>query len=405
MNYGLLFILWITLLFIPSKIHAQEYDHLVMEMDIQDSVARITAHYQLSESIYDSVYFLLNPEFKIYSVTADGLSSYTMEMKEGRPFPFWLLKFNDSSTSKNVIVKFEYEINLSQQNHMRSNWIELNADKLWQPNTDINNRITYELTILNLPDGYTFISHSDASVEYNDDRIIVKKLNPWYEVLFLAGNDMQKWTFDTDITIIGSNQIPETTVESIGSKVRNSIDLLNESIGKSDPIQDFIVVLRNTNRDEIGYQVNRKNMIITGADFNSYGNLSHEVAHFWWSKANFVKEPWMNESFANYSMYQVMEKYVPSDYQALLEKHKTIADDAIPVSEATSFAENAYPSFYYKGAVLLMELEEKIGRDKMNAILASCIENDIATTQGFLRELARITNQEISNVFAESLKN
>jgi len=232
--------------------------------------------------------------------------------------------------------------------------------------------------------------------------LTIKKDKPWYEVLVIAGKDLKEWEYDQNIILIGSQEIADSTFQSIGKKVKNSIDMLNGYFGMSDPIISFKVVLRNTSRDELGYQYNRRDMIITGTDFNDYGNFSHEVAHYWWSKANFINEPWINESFANYSMYLVLKEFDSEDYQRLLGSNRELSKNAIPVASASLFAKDSYHSYYHKGAIHLIDLEEKIGSELMRQLLSSCVEKKINTTENFLQELEKLSNKE-NRIFFEGL--
>lgn len=379
-------------------IWAQKKDHLSMILTFKkDSTVQVNAKYQtiLKEKV-DSIYFLLNPSYELDTIASKGLKSYKIIQKAGVPLPFWNLKYNDLiNVNEPLIVEFKYKINLSQQNHMKSNWIELNADKLWFPNLNaLNNEFTYDVSIIDLPKSYRLMTHTDAIVTKVGNHIYIKKETPWYEVLLLAGNNMKEWHYDENITLIGSETITDSTFHSLGSKVKKSIDLLNSTFSKSDPITSFKVVLRNTDRKELGFQFNRRNMIVTGTDFNDYGNLSHEIAHFWWSRANFINEPWMNESFANYSMYLVLKAFDIEDYKKILAENREIAKTAIPVIKANLFATDSYNSYYYKGTLHLLSLEEKIGTNIMYRLLSSCVEKNINTTAGFLMELERLTTKE-----------
>ena len=391
-----------------SSTWAQKSDHLSMNMHFKDSTVFIEAKYQsVSEVNGDSNYFLLNPGFEIDTIKSKNLMSYRVTQKKGMPLPFYRLEINGvRDTTEMLAVEFKYKINLSEQNHMKSDWIELNADKLWFPNLGaINNELTYEVTITDFPESYYLVTHTDAKVTQGKDIITIKKDNPWYEVLVLAGKDLKEWEYDQNITLIGSQEIADSTFQSIGKKVKNCIDMLNGYFGMSDPINSFKVVLRNTAKDEIGYQYNRRDMIITGTDFNDYGNLSHEIAHYWWSKANFIKEPWMNESFANYSMYLVLREFDSEDYQKLLASNRELSKNAIPVSSASLFATDSYNSYYHKGAIHLIDLEEEIGSELMRQLLSICVEKNINTTENFLQELETLTNKENRNFFEDLLKN
>jgi hypothetical protein len=390
-----------------SSSWAQKPDHLSMNMHFKDSTVFIEAKYESAYNVNrDSIYFLLNPGFEIDTIKAKDLMSYRITQKKGMPLPFYRLEFNEPrDTSEMLVVEFKYKINLSEQNHMKSDWIELNADKLWFPNLgEINNEFTYEVTITNFPESYRLVTHTDAKVTQEKNTLTIKKDNPWYEVLVLAGKDLKEWEYDQNIILIGSQEIADSSFQSIGNKVKNSIDMLNGYFGMSDPITSFKVVLRNTSRAELGFQFNRRDMIITGTDFNDYGNLSHEIAHYWWSKANFINEPWMNESFANYSMYQVLKKFDSEDYQRLLARNRELSKNAIPVASASLFTADSYNSYYHKGAIHLIDLEEKIGAELMRQLLSSCVEKSINTTENFLQELEKQTNKENRDFFEGLLK-
>lgn len=403
---------WISQLFFiflfSTIVVGKPSDHINIELKFEDSIAHVRAEYsKISDITADSLLFLLNPEFDIDTIKSDKLVSSDLIMKKGRPFPFWRLHYSEPFDEGDEIqITFEYTIELVAQNHFSSDWIELTVDKLWFPNYgDLNNKFTYDLHILNFPDSWTFIGQTDADIVYTDTGISVHLDYPWYEVFVLAGKDLKKWSFDEDITILARENASDSTLRLMSKIARNSIDLLNRTIGKSDPIDKFTLVFRNTTRVELGYQTNRKDLIITGVEFGDYANLSHEIAHYWWNKANFIEEPWINESFANYSMYKVIEQYDSLAYQRLSEKNRVLAENTIPVSSATLFAENSYTSYYHKGAIHLLDLESRIGREKMERLLSNCISKEINTTTGFLDEIENVTNKENREFFADLLDN
>ena len=102
-------------------------------------------------------------------------------------------------------------------------------------------------------------------------------------------------------------------------------------------------------------------------------------------------------------MYKVIEKYDTSNYNRLLAKNKALIANSIPVSEASLFANDAEVSYYHKGAILLLELENRIGNKKMEDLLSLCVKNEIKTTEGFLEAVETVTDIETRTYFAESL--
>ena len=127
------------------------------------------------------------------------------------------------------------------------------------------------------------------------------------------------------------------------------------------------------------------------------------MGHFWWSDASFIREPWLNESFANYSMLKVLEKYDTEQFDKSNISFQKKGKLRGPVSQAGVFSPNGYDLYYSKGAHLLVLLEENIGEKKMNQLLQRRIKLNINTTKGFLNELENIAGLEVREKFERSI--
>jgi hypothetical protein len=399
-----LFVVLIALAFLPVK--GQDTDHVRMELQYLRDTLRVSATYRLlvgSET--DSLFFVLNPGYPLQAVKAEGLRSHEIGNRPDRPFPGYVLKFGkpfEAGTRQEV--RFDYLIDLRTTNHLNSDWVELNVDKLWFPiHGDLGSLITYEVDIIGFPEDFDLMSHMNARLERSGGRILIKQPNPVQEVLILAGRDMQMRQLSDSISFFAGKKHPDSLLHSMHVKVRNTIDFLNGTVGGSDPVSQFKVVLRNTPRSELGYQYNRRNMIVTGPDFDDYGNLSHEIAHYWWSGADFISEPWMNESFANYLMFLVLEHFDPEAYRSLTGMYREIASKAPPVATATLFSEGAQQAYYHKGGILLLDLESEIGKQKMFRLLNYMVSEDIHDTEGFLKALQYMTTAEVRKGFEATL--
>jgi len=103
-------------------------------------------------------------------------------------------------------------------------------------------------------------------------------------------------------------------------------------------------------------------------------------------------------------MYLVLKEYNYEDYKKVIARNRVIAETAIPVSKASLFAADSYNSYYYKGSVLLIKLEERIGPEIMRKLLSSCVEKRIKTTETFLAELENLTNKSDRDFFENLLK-
>ena len=390
---------------VPSS-WAQPRDHLNVGLQFSGADVYVEVQYTARPEVTsDSLFFILNPMNRLDTIMAPRLLKYTSGQRPDRPFPGQVLYFNeDFEKGQEISITFRYAMDLSASNHWDSGWIELNIDKLWFPiRTDLDNEITYEVRITGFPDKWDLVSHMDASLERKEDRIEIRQVHPVEEVLILAGFGMRHRQLSEHIAFFAGSQVPDSVVQSMYHKVRKSIEFLNKTVGQEDPITEFRVVLRNTDRRELGFQFNRGNMIVTGPDFDDYGNLSHEIAHFWWSGADFIREPWMNESFANYCMFLVQEEFDPEDYRRTLERFRDKAAEAPAVLEATAFSRDSFSAYYHKGAILLKALEEQVGREDMIRILRTCISQNVHTTEGFLSLLGKQEGTQVASAFRTSL--
>lgn len=395
--------------FQPSPQKRLPAGHLKMNLRFEGEVLKVDAKYSARvKEAGNSMLFLLNPGFEIQDISGPGLDTFQLAQRPGRPFPYWKLTFDrELKVDEAIELRFTYNIDLVNQNHLKSNWIELNTDKLWFPNyDDIDNEFSYEVNLTGLPEDFRLVGHMNAEIGSDKPgEIFIRETDPVKEVLILAGRDMRFWQGDSpSISFFAHKETPDSVLESMNYKVEKSIELMTRAFGQSDPIKEYRVVLRNTPRKELGFQFSRINMIITGPEFNTFGDLSHEVAHYWWKDADFINEPWMNESFANYSMFLVMEAFDPEDFEQLFEQYRKTALEAPPVGEATLFSDNAYNSYYIKGSVLLKKLEGMIGKEGMKKLLIARVAKQINTTDGFLMELEQATDRETRQRFEQMLQ-
>lgn len=397
---------FITLIFCGIQAFAQPADHVRMELAFQDSVLEVKAWYATRiQETSNKALFILNPGFDILEIRSSKLDSFALGPIEGRPFPFWKLHFRDSlEQNEDREFFFHYTIDLREQNHLKSDWVELNVDKLWFPKFgDLDTQLTYDLTIRNFPGDFDLVSHVGSDISRGKGVIHLKSTRPEDEVLILAGRNMEHRPFDDSITFFVNREVPEAVTQSLGEKVDKTIQFLNDYFGRPRPIDTFKVVIRNCPREEIGFQFSRGSMIITGTDFDDYGNLAHEIAHFWWTGADFMKEPWMNEAFANYSMLLVLDYFDEESAQRLTERYTRQSKEAGAVGAATLFSEDAHLTYYVKGTLLLRQLETYIGKDKMRELLEYRVANDIKTTKGFLQAVEKLAGPATRDFFQNLL--
>ncbi len=359
----------------------------------------------------DSFYFVLNPAFAIKSIKAPGYLKHSTAFRQGRPFPFILIKLDRQQRKENFIdFQFDYVIDLVKTNHIKSGWLELNVDKFWHPIfNDIDNSFTSAVHVENFTAGYSLLSYPDIKVESKGNGIFdVINNTPGKEVYLLAGRDMKAWVNKESripVYVFGNKNISDSVFQSISNRVDTITAFYNEKFGYSAPIKKMTMVLRNTKRKELGFQQYRPEMVLTGTEFNDYGNFAHEIAHYWWNDADFLKEPWLNEGFANYSMLILLEQYWPREAERIIAQYKKANVKLSPVSGTALFAKDAYSVYYMKSTLLLLELDIKIGRSKMLELLAKRISKKVNDEKGLIKLLAKIVGSNIADEFERKLKN
>jgi hypothetical protein len=145
------------------------------------------------------------------------------------------------------------------------------------------------------------------------------------------------------------------------------------------------------------------------------GSVVHETAHQWWYGMvgnDEVKEPWLDEALATYTITRFMLKEFPEHGAANLEIRKNMTDGAemhekkglfigSPVDKFTSVG--AYSQLVYqKGALMLEKLEKEIGKEKMDKLLQIYFKEyqyGIATSSDFISIFSEELGPEAKEYF------
>jgi hypothetical protein len=123
----------------------------------------------------------------------------------------------------------------------------------------------------------------------------------------------------------------------------------------------------------------------------------------WWSLGSPVTEDdWLNESFADYSGLRYVESVFGTQArQEVLDEARADADKAGPVIGAGRPSQEA---LYGKGPILLFDLDARIGRAKMDVLMAHIGRHRPDRTAQFLKALAEVAGQPIADDFERRLR-
>lgn len=390
---------------------ASKNDHLNIDITFSGSNMVVKAEYifQNKYAGSDSAHFVVNPGIQNIKIDAEGLVEQGVAMVPNRPFPFRKLRFNaPMAEGELVAVNFEYEINLSQMNFIDEDWLELNVDQMWFPNyNDLDNAFTSTTTIHNLYDNFTLTSCcGNEIIENADGSLRMEVKNPVPSVFIVGGKNMKYWDSDPrdlGLKFFAEVNTPDSIINSQYTKAANAIEMYNASFAQKDPLTDMTIVFRQT--EKLNYLYCRTNVIVSLAIADSFTSISHELAHHWWDKASFITEAWLNESFAEYSMLLVYEKYLADKYEKKRSSYADRSGNLPAVIGTGSFSTQSYEVNYIKGVHILKSLEERIGKTTMIDLMSKRIENNINTTNGLLDALEKLTDKATKDYLKELLSN
>lgn len=175
---------------------------------------------------------------------------------------------------------------------------------------------------------------------------------------------------------------------------------------KTNPNNDYMKFLVVPRR---GGGISRKNFIAYATRrFNEHFKtaIGHEMGHFWWNKApTFSWEDWLNEGFAEFSMLWYIkchfDKYV---FNCYLEACREDSRHACPIYEVDRDAPEAYDALYNKGALLLYDLEQKVGEQHFFEFMQGVAEREINSTALLLDYAEEKFGKEIREWIEDRIK-
>lgn len=131
--------------------------------------------------------------------------------------------------------------------------------------------------------------------------------------------------------------------------------------------------------------------------------LAHEFSHAWWMRAGFTtEEHWLNESVAEYvSLRYVEHAFGKAALEEMLAKKREAAAKAGPLLGHGRAGED---ELYAKGTLLLFDLEQRIGRARLDSLLKAQALTPISTTRGFLDALAATAGKDEAARFEAALR-
>lgn len=349
--------------------------------------------------------FLLGRSYTISSATAGDAATVAVEPTD-RPWPRLqriTVCFKKAEAAPRVRLRYAGPLNPTGDppiNMISPRLVELNLDSMWLPiGADLGTRFTADARIAGLPPNAVVVAQGQVSSSGNEVRI--RRSEPDIDLAFVASPALERSGNDGFELYAENLQSERARLYSEhGAKALRFLeDWLGPMPGK--PARIAVVTRpRVSGYSRTGYLV-----LTQGAKASEAGAAkftAHEFAHAWLSNANPSSEHrWLDESTAEYVSLRYVEEVLGKEAaEELIAPKREMAADADPVlGTRRSDAE-----LYAKGPLLLFELEERIGRSKMDSLLAEAARHRIGTTEGFLALLRERTDPTTASWFEDQLR-
>mgnify|MGYP001791187556 CR=1 FL=1 len=307
----------------------------------------------------------------------------------------------DNITHKKISISYanSFDEIKNKRFQYKPDWTEFNIYTDWFPWNIAYGLFHYDLKI------NTTDSVIGANLSENN---VLKSTNATFDMSFLVSSKAQRKTTKNGKINIYYHQVADTIINSIQEKSEQFFSYYEQTYGPADT--DELVIVVSDSKRSLSYA--RPNFISLNFDEQftktHIKTLAHEIAHLWWLKADLATwEDWLNEAFAEYSAYVVYRtEYGKDAYDDYIQKIENwLQKFELPTLwEIEKSHSESNRVLTYKGALYLCELENRIGIEKMEALLKEMHGRKIVTTTDFLDLLTELTDPTTSSWFEEQLK-
>ena len=311
----------------------------------------------------------------------------------------------ERSKIKNLKLKVSYTLNLDSLSNngfrFHKNWIELNLYTAWYPINTNYGRFPYTVkTTINKE----YKLFGSGIVNKKGRKWVIDQAIPSIDISQIFYKELEEEAIG-NIKLYHIN-INNEAVTTIKRNTESHYKLLNNWLGQTTSTKLYLAVsnLKHTT------SYARKNFIslsVAKKYSEPYDKiLAHELGHLWWNKASVNSwEEWLNESFAEYTAIIAQrhlfgEKNFIKNINNLKKRTEKLASPY----QLKKGTKNYQKSVTHKGAYFLYELENKIGREKMAALMRTIHIAKITTTKDLLKLVHDNQGKEIASFLLNLLK-
>ncbi len=342
----------------------------------------------------DSLSLVLWKNTQIHSITLGHVpATYTFDTSSPSPIMYIpngrkLVIVNSNPRSGVQSLSFDYRCDMKYlrgwAKSFSDSWIELNFYSAWFPVCLTGNNFSSRIAIA--IDSTYVVGGSGIVTPAKTGWHMVQPWSSYDNVIVASPHLKNKVLRSGDATIeVDYTDFPESAADSVIAECGYALRLYEKLFGAIDTTYLKFVVTPV----EKGGGYSRRNFVSLGTrqfDLYTRTGIGHELAHFWWRNAGTSTwEDWLNESFSEYSMLVYLRERLGEDvFRNQKEEYESHTVRTPPIWGIARNDTSAYNVLYEKGALILCETENKVGRDRFFDLLREVSSRKIRTTAELL---------------------
>jgi Peptidase family M1 domain len=402
-------LLSITLLLNSFVISAQKINNYKGNISIDFDKHKVQADFKItfdSLSKVNKLKLFIHQSANILKISSNSnLISYK-ELKEKSIGEDKAIVINpDEIENRELTITYINDLDSIQDKSFQFNkqWLELNLYTTWFPLNMDYGLFKYQMNI-QLPTNYKLIG--SGYISNNGNFWEINQNTQSFDIPLIISPEFNCISVAKEMIKIYHLDLNKENIRNLEESANVHYNFLNEILGESKT-NSLTLAVNSFNRP-ISYT--RKGFISLTVEklftIQNEKTLAHEISHLWWNKATVSNwEDWLNESFAEYSSILILRnKYGESNFIKNIKRLENIIKDLHPLYKLKRENTINQNVITYKGAHLLYELENRIGRKVFADFLKSVHNKKIKKTSELLKLIKNELGIEIKD-FVETKLN
>ncbi|XBQ16799.1 MAG: hypothetical protein ABL308_02740 [Oceanicaulis sp.] len=309
-----------------------------------------------------------------------------------------LRRDSDGDPDEMLTARFSYQGVLSRDvmafplDRISQDAVELSANSMWLPvHASFSEGYSVAAEITGLPADWTLIAPGDV-VQVDEGTWRIHRRTPDLDLALFAAPDYACREAGALTFCAHDLDVPQLAILSRHGSA--SLALFEGLFGPPEIAETRIALV---DRDlsggyaRIGYMV--MDLETSDTERHLAGYVSHEFAHSWFSAPiGSPDDHWLIESPAEYAAWRYMETAFGPDVRAEME---ALARARMAGSGPLSGAGRAsHAALYNKGPIFLADLEARVGRDALDAVLRATLSGQVMSTERFLTAVSDIASPD-----------